>query len=93
MSWNLTAAPSRRAAARLLVAHRAGLVRLGPDEDFCLMVVSSAILVQKMRNKVGRLWMANGRLCPAPGQPGAPRTPDPRAELLAEVLDQPPALG
>ena len=56
MSWNLTAAPSRRAAARLLVAHRAGLVRLGPDEDFCLMVVSSAILVQKMRNKVGRLW-------------------------------------
>lgn len=92
-AWELTAAPSRRAAARLLVAHRAGLVRLGADEDFCLMVVSSAVLVSKMRAKVARLWLEHGTRCPAPGQPGAPRRDDDRDAVLAEALASGPAVG
>lgn len=89
--WEPGVKVARRAAARLLLAHRAGLVVLGTGgEELCVAACSWPQLKRVLRLKIGRMWALHGATCPPPAAPGGPRRGDERDGELREVLGLPP---
>lgn len=61
--WTPSVRTTRRAAARLVVSHRAGGITLKTDEIIaCIDAISHVHLSRKLCMLVGKLWYSNAEL-------------------------------